>query len=86
MQSVTCLAADTCPTARVTSSNPAQSHNFVEIDSHNFVEIDYEIITTVIILPSSYSRRFCCQLQAKYVHKVLVNRLVKLAQEKSVDR
>ena len=40
---------------------------------------DHEIISMVILLPSRVivSRR-------KYVHKVLVNCLVKLAQEKSV--
>ena len=31
-----------------------------------FVEIDYEIITTVILLPSAESfKKDCCQLQAK---------------------
>ena len=38
---------------------------------HTFVEIDHEIISTVIL---SYKR--------KYVHKLLVNRLLKPAQEK----
>ena len=59
----------------VASSIPARSHTFVEIDN--------EIISTVILLPSCTSlRKCCCQLQAKYVHKVLVNCLFKLAQEK----
>ena len=44
---------------------------------------DYEKISTVILLPSAESfKKDCCQLQAKYVHKVLVNCLFKLAQEK----
>ena len=59
-QSVTCLATDASLTADpgVASSIPAQSHTFVEID--------YEIISTVILLPSADSfKKGCCQLQAK---------------------
>ena len=45
----------------VASSIPARSHTFVEID--------HEIISTVILLPSTESfKKGCCQLQAKYVH------------------
>ena len=49
-----------------------------------FVEIDHEIFYTVILLPSADSRRAVVRYKRKYVHEVLVNRLVKLAQEKSV--
>ena len=42
--------------------------------SHTFAEID----------PSADSRRVVVSYKQKYVHKVLVNRLVKLAQEYSV--
>ena len=59
-QSVTCLATDACLTADpgVTSSIPAQSNTFVEID--------HEIISKVILLPSADSfKKGCCQLQAK---------------------
>ena len=59
-QSVTCLATDASLTAYpgVTSSIPARSHTFVEID--------HEIISTVILLPSAESfKKGCCQLQAK---------------------
>ena len=59
-QSVTCLATDARLTADpgVASSIPARSHTFVEID--------YEIISTVILLPSAESfKKGCCQLQAK---------------------
>ena len=76
-QSVKCLATVTSLTAdpRVASSIPAWSHTFVEID--------HEIISTVIFLSSAESfKKGCCQLQAKYVHEVLVNCLLKLAQEK----
>ena len=78
--SVTCLTADICLTADpgVTSLIPAQSHSFMEID--------HEIISSVIFLPSAGSRRFVVGYKRKYVHKVLVNRLVKLAQEKNVVR
>ena len=53
-QSVTCLAVD----PGFTSSILARSHTFVEID--------YEIISTVILLPSAelFKKGFC-QLQAK---------------------
>ena len=55
--------------------------------SHTFVEIDYEIISTVILLFSAESfRRIVVNYKRKYVHKVLVNCLFKLAQEKSVVR
>ena len=77
-QSVTCLATDGSLTADpgVASSIP--------VWSHTFVEIDHEIISTFILLPSAESfMKGCCQFQAKVcVHKVLVNCLFKLAQEK----
>ena len=76
-QSVTCLATDACLTADpgVASSIPVRSHTFVEID--------HEIIPTVILLlPLIYSRRVVVSYKQKYVHKLLVNRLFKPAQEK----
>ena len=54
--------------------------------SHTFVEIDHEIISMAIHLPSADSRRVGVSYKRKYVHEVLVNRLVKLAQGKSVVR
>ena len=80
-QSVTCLVTDGKLTAYpgVASSIPARSHTFVEID--------HEIISTVILLPSTDSfKKGCCQLQAKVCARLLVNCLFKLAQEKSVVR
>ena len=59
-QSVTCLATDVSLNADpgVSSSIPAWSHTFAEID--------YEIISKVILLPSAESfKKDCCQLQAK---------------------
>ena len=59
-QSVTCLATDACLTADpgVASSIPARYHTFVEID--------HEIISTVILLPSTdLFKKCCCQLQTK---------------------
>ena len=53
--------------------------------SHTFAEIDREIISTAILLPFADSRRVV-SYKRKYVQEVLVNRLVKLAQEKSVVR
>ena len=55
----------------VTSSIPAQSHTFVEID--------YETIPTVILLPSAESFK---KDKRKYVHEVPINCLFKFAQEK----
>ena len=68
-QSVTCLATDACLTADpgVASLIPARSHTFVAID--------HEIISTVILLPSADPYKM-------YVHTLLVNRLLKPAQEK----
>ena len=64
-QSVTCLATDACLTADpgVTSSIPVRSHTFVEID--------HEIISTVILLPSTdLFKKGCCQLQAKVCARI----------------
>ena len=58
--SLTCLATDASLTADpvVESLIPARSHTFVEID--------HEIISMVILLPSTESfNKGCCQLQAK---------------------
>ena len=53
-QSVTCLTTD-----------PGVA-NLISALSHTFVEIDHEIITIVILFPSTDSfKKGCCQLQAK---------------------
>ena len=51
-----------------------------------FAEIDHEIVSRAILLPSTDSRKFVAGSKQKYVHKVLVNCLVKLAQENGVVR
>ena len=73
-----CLTANTCLPADpgVASSIPARFHTYVEID--------HEIISTAILLPSADSRRVVVSYKRKYVQEILVNCLVKLAQEKSV--
>ena len=73
MQSLTCLAADTCLTADagMASSIPACSHTFIEID--------HEIISTTILIPLADSRRVVVSYKPKYVQEVLVKRLIKLA-------
>ena len=68
-QLVMCLTAD----PGVTSLILAQSFTFVKIDR--------EIISTAILLPSPDSRRVAVIYKRRYVHKVLVNCLVKLAKE-----
>ena len=45
-------------------------------------EIDNEVISSAILLPFPDSCRAVVSYKRKYVHKVLVNNLVKLAQEK----
>ena len=50
--------------------------------SHTFMEIDREIISTAILLPirwSNESKGVVASYKLKYVHEVLVNRLVMLA-------
>ena len=72
-QSVTCLATDASLTA-----DPGVASSILA-RSHTFVEIDYEIISTIILLPPAGSfKKGCCL----YVHDVLINCLLKLAQEK----
>ena len=75
-QSVTSLTADMCFTA-----DPGVA-SLILAWSHTSVEIDHEIIFTAILLPSVDSRRVVVSYKRKYVHKVLVKRLVKPAQEK----
>ena len=50
--------------------------------SHTSTEIDHAIISTAILLPSADLRRVVVSYKQKYVHEVLVNPFVKLAQEK----
>ena len=75
-----CLTTDTCLTADpgVASLIPARYHSFKEVD--------HEIISTAILLLYADSRRVVVSYKRKYVHKVLVNLLVKLVHEKSVVR
>ena len=80
-QSVTCLATDACLTA-----DPGVA-SLIPVRSNTFVEIDHEMISTVILLlPLIHSRRVVVSYKRKYVHELLVNRLFKPAQEKSVVR
>ena len=64
-QWVMCLVTEACLTTDpgVTSSIPARSHTFVEID--------HEIISMVILLPSAESfKNGCCQLRAKVCARI----------------
>ena len=73
-QSVMCLTAD----PGVVSLIPAESHTFAEIDR--------EIIYTAILISSTDSKKAVASYMRKYVQEVLVDCLVKLAQEKSSVR
>ena len=60
MQAVTCLATDVSLTA-----DPGVESS-IQAQSHTFVEIDYEIISTVILLPSAESfKKDCWQLHVQ---------------------
>ena len=75
------LATDACLTA-----DPGVASS-ISVRSHTFVEIDHEMISMVILLlPLIHSRRVVVSYNRKYVHELLVNRLFKPAQEKSVVR
>ena len=74
VQSVTCLTAD-----------PGVGRS-IRAWSHTFVKIDHKIISKAVVLPSADTRRIVVSYKGKYVHEVLVNRLVDLAQEKTVVR
>ena len=65
-----CLTAD----PGVASLIPARTNTFVEID--------HEIFSTAILFPFTDSRRDVVSYKGKNVHKVLVNGLVKLSQDK----
>ena len=69
-QSVSCLAADTCPTADPGVASPIPAR------SHSFVEIDHEIIYMAILLTSADLRRDVVSYKRKYVHEVLFNCLL----------
>ena len=45
-------------------------------------KFDYDYM--IFLFPSTVSRRVVVSYKRRYVHKVLVNRFVKLAQEKKV--
>ena len=77
VQSVRCLTADTCLT---------QTASSILARCNTSVEIDHEIISMANHLPFNDSRKVVISYKRKYVHKVLVNCLVKLAWEKSVFR
>ena len=81
-QWVTCLSTDASLYA-----DPGAASS-IPVRSHTFVEIDHEIIATVILLPSAESFKkgpsrigAVVSYKRKYVHKVLVNCLFKLAQK-----
>ena len=79
-QSVTCLATGASLTADPGVASPILAW------PRTFMEIDHEIISMVIHLPLTHSRKVVVSYKRKYVHEVLVHCLVKLAQEKSVVR
>ena len=81
-QSIMCLLADTCLTADpgswvLSQPGPILSCRLI---------IKYFLLSTAIVLPSADSRRVVVSYKRKNVHKVLVNLLVKLAQEKGKAR
>ena len=72
-----CLATDASLTA-----DPGVASS-IRARSRTFVQIDHEIISMVILLPSTESfKKGIVSYKRKYLHKVLVNCLLKFAQEK----
>ena len=74
MQSVESTTAD----PGVTSLIPARSHTFVEIN--------HEIVSMFNLLLPLIQEGLLSVTSESIIHKVLVNHLIKLAQEKSVVR
>ena len=76
--------ASTGPHSTVVNMSDCRSRGreFDPGQSYTFAEIDYEIISMAILLPFAVSRRVDVSDNRKYVHEVLVNCLVKRAQEK----
>ena len=75
-QLVTCLTTNT----RLNADPGVASA--ITAPSHTFLEIDHEIVSTAILPPSADSSGVVVSYKRKFVHEVLVNCLVKLAQEK----
>ena len=66
------------------TANPGVA-SFIQAQSHTFLEIHLEIFSTTILLTSADSGRAVVSSSEKY-NEVLVNHLVKLAQENNVVR
>ena len=71
---------------RCVSVCKSRARKFDTARSQTFAEIDHEIICLVILPPSADSKRVVVSYKRKYAHEVLVNHLVKLAQDKSMVR
>ena len=72
---------------RCSSNCRSRGREFFPARSHTFVEIDHEIISTVILLPSTESfKKSCCQLQAKVCARSTGQLLVQACSRKSVVR
>ena len=70
----------------VSDCNP-RGRESIPARSHTFVEIDHEIISTVILFPSTDSfKKGCCQLQAKVCARITGYPLVQACPGKSVTR
>ena len=64
-QLLTCLTAD------------PRAVSLILAHLHTFAKINHEILSNAILLPAADSRRVVVSYKRKYVHKVLVNCLVK---------
>ena len=71
-----CLKTDASLTADPGVASPILAR------SRTFVQIDHEIISMVFSILLNHSRRVVVSYKRKYLHKVLVNCLLKFAQEK----
>ena len=71
-----CVTADTYVTA-----DPGVG-SLIPAWSHTLVEIDHETISVIILLLQLIQEGFFVSYKGKYVHNILINPNVKLAQEK----
>ena len=71
-----------CALLKIFSDCRISSCEFIPAQYHTFMKIEHEMISMAIFLPSTDLGRVVISNKQKYVHKVLVNCLVKLVQGK----
>ena len=75
------LGQSSIQSAQVLTADPGVA-SLIPGYSNTFADIDHEILFRPFHLPSVDSKRVVFSYKRKYMHELLVNRLIKLAQEK----